>query len=125
MSSTSSRDLVPVDPEKYARDKARVERGFWPKVWRTLGRVPFIEEAIAAYFCAMDPRTPLPVKAILLGALAYFVMPADMIPDFIAWLGFTDDAMVLAVAIRSVAPAIKDSHRERARDLLDQQDPAD
>ncbi len=125
MSSTSSRDLVPVDPEKYARDKARVERGFWPKVWRTLGRVPFIEEAIAAYFCAMDPRTPLPVKAILLGALAYFVMPADMIPDFIAWLGFTDDAMVLAVAIRSVAPAIKDSHRERARDLLDQEDPAD
>ena len=125
MSSTTGRDLVPVDREKYARDKARVERGFWSKVRRNLGRVAFLEEAVAAYFCAMDPRTPLQVKAILLGALAYFVMPADMIPDFIAWFGYTDDAIVLAAAIRSVAPAIKDRHREKARALLDQEDPGE
>jgi uncharacterized membrane protein YkvA (DUF1232 family) len=51
--------------------------------------------------------------------LAYFVVPTDMIPDFIAWLGYTDDAAVLATAIRSVAGAIKDTHREKARSTLD------
>jgi uncharacterized membrane protein YkvA (DUF1232 family) len=117
----AGRDLVPVDAKRYARDKARVEQGFWDKVRRTLGRVPFVEEAVAAYYCALDPKTPLQVKAILLGALAYFVIPADMIPDFIAWLGFTDDAVVLAAAIRSVAPAITESHREKARAVLAQE----
>jgi uncharacterized membrane protein YkvA (DUF1232 family) len=115
----SGRDLVPVDPERLKRDEAKVERGFWPKVRRTLGRVPFVEEAVAAYYCALDPQTPLQVKAILLGALAYFVVPTDMIPDFIAWLGYTDDAAVLAAAIRSVGGAIKDTHREKARSTLD------
>jgi uncharacterized membrane protein YkvA (DUF1232 family) len=112
------RDLVPVDAKRYARDKARVERGFWDKVRRTLGRVPFVEEAVASYYCALDPGTPFQVKAILLGALAYFVMPADMIPDFIAGLGFTDDAAVLAAAIRSVVPAITEQHRDKARAAL-------
>jgi uncharacterized membrane protein YkvA (DUF1232 family) len=99
---------LPADPRQFERDKARVEQGFWGKVRRTLGRVPFVEEAVAAYYCAVDRRTPVQVKAVLMGALAYFVMPADMIPDFIAWMGFADDAAVLALAIRSVEPHIKD-----------------
>ena len=95
---------LPVDPRRYERDKARVEKGFWAKVRWTLGRVPFLEEAVAAYYCAIDRETPVQVKAILMGALAYFVLPTDMVPDFIAWLGFVDDAAVLAMAIRSVEP---------------------
>lgn len=120
----AGKELVPIDPERYARDKAQVEQGFWTKVRRTLGRVPFIEDAVAAYFCALDPETPLQVKVILIGALAYFVVPTDMIPDFIAWFGFTDDAVVLAAAIRTVAPAITDDHRARAQQALDQDDEA-
>jgi len=121
----TGKQLVPIDPERYARDKEQVEKGFWTKVRRTLGRVPFVEEAVAAYFCAMDPETPLQVKAILIGALAYFVIPTDMIPDFIPWLGFTDDAAVLAAAIRTVAPAIKEDHKARAQQVLQQEDEAD
>ena len=114
----TGRDLVPIDPKQYARDKARVERGFWDKVRWTLGHVPFVEDAVAAYFCALDPKTPLRVKAVLLAALAYFVVPADMIPDFIAGFGFGDDAAVLATAIGMVAPAITDRHRHKARSAL-------
>ena len=109
---------LPVDPRRYERDKARVEKGFWTKVRRTLGRVPFLEEAVAAYFCAIDRETPVQVKAVLMGALAYFVLPTDMIPDFIAWLGFVDDAAVLAMAIRSVEPHIKERHRRQARSTI-------
>jgi len=109
---------LPIDPRQFERDKARVERGFWAKVRRTLGQVPFLEEAVAAYYCATDRQTPVQVKVILMGALAYFVMPADMIPDFIAWFGFADDAAVLALAIRSVEPHIKDHHRHQARAII-------
>lgn len=117
--STGGKEIAPYDPQRHARNRGRVERGFWTKVRRTLGRVPFVEEAVAAYFCAIDRDTPLRVKAILMGALAYFVVPTDMIPDFIAVLGFTDDAAVFYAALRVVAPHIKDRHRDRAREALD------
>ena len=113
------RELAPYDPEAYAEDRDRVETGFWAKVRKTLGQVPFVEEAVAAYYCAIDRDTPLQVKAIIMGALAYFVLPADLIPDFIAAMGFVDDAAVFDAALRVVAPHIKDRHRDRARETLD------
>ena len=98
-----------------------VRRRFWQKVRKTLGRVPFIDRAIAAYYAAVDPATPRYAKAVLMAALAYFVMPADMIPDVIAALGFTDDAAVLLMAMQTLAPHIKSSHVERARAFLAEQ----
>lgn len=118
----AQRETLPVDPRRFARDRARVEGGFWDKVRRTLGRVPFIEEAVAAYFCAIDRDTPFHVKAVLMGALAYFVMPIDSVPDFIAWFGYADDAAVLAAAIRTVSPHIRPSHHRQARTALDIED---
>ncbi|MDP6872151.1 MAG: YkvA family protein [Alphaproteobacteria bacterium] len=96
----------------------RVRQDFWPKIRRVLGRVPFASELIAAYYCAIDPATPAHVKAILLGALAYFIVPVDMVPDFIVLLGFTDDAAVLFMAVNRVRRHIRPEHRERARDYL-------
>jgi uncharacterized membrane protein YkvA (DUF1232 family) len=80
-----------VDLKKLRANAARVQREFWPKFRRVARRLPFAEELLAAYFCAVDRRTPLHVKAVLMGALAYFVMPTDLIPDFVAGLGYTDD----------------------------------
>ena len=94
------------------------ENAFWHKVRRTMGRVPFVETAVAAHYCVIDPQTPAAVKAVLVAALAYFVTPVDMIPDFIAALGFTDDATVLAIAVRSVAAHITEDHRSRVRRVL-------
>ncbi len=118
----AQRETLPVDARRFARDRARVEGGFWEKVRRTLGRVPFIEEAVAAYFCAINRDTPFHVKAVLMGALAYFVMPIDTIPDFIAWFGYADDAAVLAAAIRTVSPHIRPGHHRQARAALDIED---
>ena len=122
--SSPGTDIVPYDPVKLARDETRVERGFWRKVRRYAARLPFLDELLAAYYGAVDPKTPLPVKAVLMGALAYFVLPVDMLPDFIAWFGFTDDAAVLYAAIKSVAPHIRDEHRSRARAWLHRHDDA-
>jgi uncharacterized membrane protein YkvA (DUF1232 family) len=106
------------DEAKAARDEARVRRGFWPKLRRTAARLPFAEDLVAAYYCAFDRRTPRRVRVILLGALAYFVLPFDFIPDMLPVIGFTDDAAVLATAIRVVAAYITPEHRDAARRAL-------
>jgi uncharacterized membrane protein YkvA (DUF1232 family) len=108
------------DEAKAARDEARVRRDFWPKLRRTAARLPFAEDLVAAYYCAFDRRTPRRVQMILLGALAYFVLPFDFVPDMLPILGFTDDAAVLATALRVVAAHITPEHRDAARRLLAQ-----
>jgi uncharacterized membrane protein YkvA (DUF1232 family) len=111
--------IVPYDPIKLRRDQAKVERKFWAKLRKYIRQVPFVGDLIAAYYCAVDPVTPLHVKAVLFGALAYFIMPIDLIPDVIAWVGFTDDAAVLYAALRTIAPHIKDHHRQQAKAAID------
>ena len=100
------------------RDEARVRRGFWPKLKRVAAKLPFAEDLLAAYYAAFDRQTPLQVKAALLGALAYFVLPVDAMPDILPMLGYTDDALVLVTALRMVSGHIRDEHREAARDAL-------
>lgn len=100
------------------RDEGVVRRGFWPKLRRVVRRIPFTDDLLSAYYCATDPKTPSYVKAILMAAVAYFVVPTDLVPDFIAGLGFTDDATVLLTAVSTVGSAIKDEHRDKAAAAL-------
>jgi uncharacterized membrane protein YkvA (DUF1232 family) len=104
--------------DAFKRDEERVRHGFWPKVRRVAARLPFAEDLLAAYYCAFDRKTPMQVKAALLGALAYFVLPADAMPDILPLLGFTDDALVLVTALRMVSGHIRDEHRDAAREAL-------
>ena len=99
-------------------DDAALRDDFWRKLRRVVREVPFAEDLIAAYYCAFDSATPLRVKAILLGAIAYFVLPIDAIPDYIPIIGYTDDAAVLAAAIKVVSDAITPAHRRVAREKL-------
>ena len=100
-------------------DSAEVVRdGFWPKMAKFFARIPFASEALAAYYCATDARTPKRVKGLLLAALAYFVMPVDLIPDLLPGLGFTDDMTVLATVIGLIRAHIRPEHRARAARAL-------
>lgn len=110
-------------PATVARNEKTVDRDFWRKLRKVAGKVPFAEDAAAAYFCAVDPTTPAKVKATLFAALAYFVMPFDVVPDFLAGIGFTDDAAVLALAISMVARSIRPEHHARARAALHMPEP--
>ena len=56
---------------------------------------------------------------ILIAALAYFISPLDILPDFLPIVGLTDDAAVLAGAIRLVWGNIKPEHREAAHQTLE------
>ncbi|MHA7776255.1 YkvA family protein [Roseibium sp. M-1] len=81
-------------------------------------QVPFVEDVIAGYFCALDPATPTKVRATLLAALAYFVLPIDAIPDFILGVGFGDDATVLMAALAMIRSHMREDHYQAARESL-------
>lgn len=104
--------------DRLAQDPESVRRRFWIKFKKVVARLPFAEDLLAAYYCAFDRQTPRHVQAALLGAIAYFILPFDFIPDMLPVLGFTDDAAVLATAIRMVASHITPDHREAARAAL-------
>ena len=97
-----------------------MRRGFWKKARKFAARLPFAEDLLAAYYCAFDRDTPLQVKAALIGALAYFVLPFDAVPDILPVLGFADDAAILATALRIVANHLTPAHRAAAQRKLDE-----
>jgi len=116
MVSNYSAGFEPAD--RLAEDRESVRRRFWVKLKRVVARLPFAEDLLAAYYCAFDKETPRHVQGALLGAMAYFILPFDFIPDMLPVLGFTDDAAVLATAIRLVASHITEDHRRAARAAL-------
>lgn len=106
-------------PSNAERDQALVQTGFWDKFRAVAARLPFAEDLLTAYYTATDPHTPPRVRTVLFAALAYFVMPADLIPDVVIALGFSDDAVVLAAALKTLAAHIRPRHRALARQALD------
>jgi uncharacterized membrane protein YkvA (DUF1232 family) len=116
MATEQTMDFEPA--ARLAEDPARVRKEFWKKLKRVAAKLPFVEDLLAAYYCAFDRQTPRHVQAALLGALAYFILPFDFMPDLMPVLGFTDDAAVLATALRMVASNIKPVHRDAARAAL-------
>ena len=96
------------------RSEASARSGFLAKARRHLAAVPMARQAVAMYFCLVDPTTPRWVKAIVAAALAYFVLPLDAIPDFLPLIGLSDDMSVLAAAYASVSNFVTDEHRTRA-----------
>ena len=100
-------------------NEMRVKAGFWPKVARTAARIPFAKQMISVYYAARDPETPPAAKGIMLGALAYFVLPIDAIPDIFAGIGFTDDAAVIAALIATLGANIKRRHKDQADAALE------
>ncbi len=111
-----SRALV---PHVVRLNERRVARGFWPKIVRVAAHVPFAGDALSLWYCARDDGTPASAKAMMLAALAYFVLPTDAVPDWIPVIGFTDDAAVLMTALGLVGKHLKPKHRAAAKADVD------
>lgn len=103
---------------RLGRDEATVRSGFWRKLGKLAAKIPFVEDLLTAYYCAFDRSTPTHVRATLLAALAYFVMPFDGLPDVLPILGMADDAAVVGTALKLVWDHIKPEHRAAAREKM-------
>ena len=108
----AGRALVPAVMKLNER---RVDEGFWPKIRRVAAKVPFAKEALSVWYCAKDDETPLAAKGMMLAALAYFVLPTDAVPDFIAGLGYTDDAAVFTALMAIIGRNLKPKHKLAAK----------
>lgn len=112
---SESRALIPVVTRV---DEQRVDEGFWPKVRKVAGKIPFLPDALALWWCAKDPETPVAARGMMFAALAYFVLPSDVIPDVLAGIGFTDDAAVVAAVIGVAGKYLKPRHRAKAEAFI-------
>lgn len=105
---------VPADPARLRLEQPRLAKRFWRKLKTTVSYLPGAETFLAAFHAAVDPKTPATAKAVLFGALGYFVVPVDFIPDIFGAMGYGDDLAVIFAAIKAVESSITDAHRERA-----------
>ncbi|WP_045383681.1 YkvA family protein [Vibrio campbellii] len=96
------------------------EKTFWRKMKNSVKKAgeEIAVMGIKSWLAMADSNTSVRHKAILGGALAYFVLPTDMVPDVLAGVGFTDDMAALTLAANSVGNAITDEHEAQAREKL-------
>ena len=110
--------VVDIEPAAETTDysQAYSESRFKSKVARyalTAGQA-LVEKALTLFYALRDPDTPTRAKVIIIGALGYFIVPLDAIPDLIPGAGFSDDLGALAVALTLIAAHVKPEHTERA-----------
>ncbi len=87
-----------LDP-KYAREFS--EEGFWDKITSVLKKAgsKIIYKALQLFYATQNPACPLAIKGTIYAALGYFILPLDLIPDFIPVVGFSDDLLAVGAAI--------------------------
>lgn len=106
--------------EKYKENYS--ENDFWDKVTNTAKKAgtKVIETALKMYYSAQDSNTPMWAKTVIYGALGYFILPIDAIPDVTPVVGFSDDLATLTAALGTVAMHVKDEHVAQAKEKIQQ-----
>lgn len=107
-----------LSPVTVRLNEEKVREGFLPKIRKVAAKVPFAADALSVWWAARDPETPAAAKGMMFAALAYFVLPTDVIPDILPAIGFTDDAAVFAALIAILGKTLKPRHKEAAQAFL-------
>lgn len=108
-----------VDVEPEVLDEAHAQSSnVLKKALRLAGKLPFMRQVVAMVYAFRDPNVPIAKKAIIAGAVLYFLSPMDLIPDFIAGIGYADDAAVVIGAFKAVQDIISEEHYDLADAFL-------
>jgi len=96
------------------------ESSFWGKIktYAIDAGKDVIEKALTLYYCLLDGDTPVWAKTVIVGALGYFIVPIDAIPDLTPIVGYSDDLGALVSALAIVATHIKPEHKTKAQEKL-------
>ena len=96
------------------------EQGFWQKLKKyalVAGR-EVVEKALLLYYAMQEENAPTWAKATITGALGYFIVPLDAIPDLTPAVGYADDLGVLVLALAAVATYINENVRRKTADKM-------
>ena len=110
----ADRHLTPQELPRFRENFS--ENAFWRKL-KQMGRkagTKVIYYALVLFYTLKDPATPTRYKAVIAGALGYFILPMDMLPDFLPFAGLADDWAALIAAVSYVFTAITPEIKERA-----------
>ena len=104
------RAITPVVVRGYTADR------FWEKLRRFARRAgrSVVERALRLYYAAQDPRTPPWARRAIYAALAYFIVPIDVIPDFVPGIGYVDDLGTLLLTLLVVSAYVSADIKARA-----------
>ena len=96
------------------------ESEFWNKAANVARRagVKLIYSALLLYFVMRDENVPQKSKWLIAGALGYFILPTDFVPDFIPVVGFIDDLSALLFALGEVTYYITPEIQENAKNKI-------
>lgn len=106
------------DMEGYSKNYS--EKGFFDKVTSTIKKagLALIYKALQLYYVTENPNCPMKIKAAIFAALGYFISPIDLIPDFTPFVGYSDDAGAIALALAMAHMYIDDTVRQKAQDKI-------
>jgi uncharacterized membrane protein YkvA (DUF1232 family) len=107
---------IPI-PKKY-KNREYVEQNLWPKLKKIAARVPGVSDLLALYFYMNSEKAPLQHKISIMATLAYFIIPMDLIPDFLGMLGYTDDLAAAMGLIKFIGSDVMKPYRVYARKWL-------
>lgn len=108
--------------ENYGKySKFYSEDSFWKKLREFAGKagIKVVYIALLLYYMLVDEAVDLKSKMTIGAALGYFILPIDILPDFLPVIGFTDDLSVLMVAVSVVKGNINETHRLKARNTME------
>ena len=89
------------DPPEDFEEKARyVEENLWEKLERVGKKISFAKDILALYRYMLDPKVSWYRKTIVVGALVYFIVPIDAIPDIAPLIGYMDDLGVITALLK-------------------------
>jgi uncharacterized membrane protein YkvA (DUF1232 family) len=101
-------------------EKHYSEDGLWKKIGKVAKKAGLktVYMVLLLYYVLISDSTPKKYKAMIIGALGYFILPLDAIPDIIPAVGYTDDVAALAGAILAVAKCISPEIEAQAKAKL-------
>nr|WP_174734483.1 YkvA family protein [Mesobacillus harenae] len=110
-----------MDEEEIQKNKKYFsEEGLWKKVQKFSKKAgsSAIYLVLLLFFTMQKPEVPMKAKATIAGALGYFILPIDLIPDIVVGVGYVDDIAVLMAALFQVAMYIDEDIKDRAKSKL-------
>lgn len=80
---------------------------------------------LVLYFLMINKDIPMRTRMVFMAALGYFILPTDLISDFLPGLGFTDDLTFITYAITQgtdhITPEIKAKAKLKLQSLFKKQ----
>jgi uncharacterized membrane protein YkvA (DUF1232 family) len=106
-------------PEKYA--KYFNDKQFHNKLFRLSGKLgsTMLYYLLVLYEMMLDKQIPLKTRLLFVAALGYFILPSDLIADFLPAIGYTDDLAFLTYAFASASDYMTPEIKEKAKAKLE------